>query len=66
MTIVYMRIQVRVDDDLAETLEEEAEEMGYDTLSSYVRWIIKNRDGSLQDRVGELEDRLTAVEQRFD
>lgn len=63
MTGVYMRIQVRVDDDLGAELEREAEEMGFDSLSPYLRWIIKEREGTLKDRVERLEERVTALEE---
>lgn len=66
LTVAHMRIQVRVDDEIAEQLEREAEEMGFDSLSPYLRWIIRNRDGSLLDRVDDLEERLIAVEQRLE
>lgn len=64
VTIDHMRIQVRVPDELGEELEAEAEELGYDNLSSYLRWIINERDGTLRERVDELEERVTALEQQ--
>lgn len=55
-------VKVRVDEELLEAIDEEADAEGL-SRSAYIRRILKQRnDGAPEDKVDELEERLERIE----
>lgn len=54
-------LSFRMDDDEVEELEEEAEKYGYDSLSAYVRSIIRNREDNMATLAGRVESNETRL-----
>lgn len=55
-------VNVRVDPDLVDELDAEAQARGL-SRSEYLRWIIRNRDSrDVEEQLSEHEARITALE----
>lgn len=57
---------IRLDQEIWEQLDQEADDQGFATLTEYVRWILQNRAAIKQPTAEPVEERLAELEKRMD